>query len=879
MRITKPLSRLKSIQALFLAAMALLIIILSVPLLWSGVTIITTLTHQYGGEIITEKLHSLIDPINRRYDTLARVGLEDSASHRQEILDNALLDLAGYRYKESGSVFVVSTDATLILSADFQGADSPDFPPFFANLQGDFSTFKYKVAGKARIGVATYYPPWDSYIGLSLDKNELLAPKNRFIRITLLVLAIVVIIASLFGLAIHYLLILPILRLTHFADQVTNAQHGNEIPGHFILELATLKKDIMHMVATLVSREERYRAVFNAPGDAIFIHEAATARIIEVNKAVQTLYGYDQTEALKLNVEDLSSGVSPYTRAEAEKRIAMVPQAGPQRFEWHARRKTGELFWVDVDLQSFGYGDDLCVLAVVRDIEARKKAALDLAAEKEQLAITLRSIGDGVITTDQQGKVILLNKVAEDLTGWSQSEAAGRPLPEIFQLINSRNNEPCPDPAQEVLKGGRQLELAKHTTLVARNGTRRAISDSTAPIHNPDGELVGVVLVFRDVTEKLRTEQELHKIKKLESISVLAGGIAHDFNNLLTAILGNINLARLSAEGGSQLDNLLEQAEKASLRAQNLTRQLLTFARGGEPVRQHTDLAEIIQDNAAFTLRGSAISYQFEPPHDLWPVDIDPGQIGQVIQNIILNARQAMEPGVGHIEITAKNCQFCHEITVPAESCVQVSIRDTGPGIPTEVIDSIFDPYFSTKELGSGLGLAISHSIIKKHDGVLLVSSTEGQGTVFTLKLPVSQGTKAPSLPRQEHKKAQTPLKVLVMDDEEMLCKLAVQIFSILGHRVQTVVDGEQALASYQEARAQGEPFDVVIMDLTIPGGMGGKEAVTKILEVDSAAKVIVASGYSNDPVMADYKRYGFVGMLGKPYRLSDLEKVLADIL
>jgi PAS domain S-box-containing protein len=869
----------KSIQTLFLAAITLLIVVLSVPLLLSGVQIITDQTSQFGTEILTEKLHALVEPIDRRYQTLARVGLEDSAGHRQEIKESALQNLAAFRYKATGTVFVINANRSITLSRDFSDPDSPLFADFFAALGKERATIAYQAAGHERIGAVRYYPPWDAFIGLAMDRDELFAPRARFVRLNLVVLAVVVLIALLFTLAIHHFLITPLLRLSRFAGQVSTGNLEAEIPGRFILELAVMKEDIIHMVATLISREEKYRAVFNAPGDAIFIHERASGRIIEVNQAVGEMYGYSPQETLGMHIGDLSSGRHPYTLAEASKRVSAITTAEAQRFEWQARRKNGELFWVDVALRAFDYGHTPCVLAVVRDIEAQKRAALELAAEKERLAITLRSIGDGVITTDDKGCVVLVNRVAERLTGWSQQEAAGRPLAEVLTLVEADSGDRCPDPAQAVLRCGCRLELAQHTVLVGRDNSRTPIADSAAPIYDPRSAVVGVVLVFRDITEKLRTEQEQLKIKKLESVGVLAGGIAHDFNNLLTAILGNINLARLAAAPDSQLARLLTQAEKGSLRAQHLTQQLLTFAKGGEPVRQAADLGDIIRDNADFVLRGSAIGFSFNPPADLWPVDIDPGQIGQVIQNIILNARQALPLEGGRIEVLAQNCPAClpGSGTQPAP-CVRLTITDNGPGIPPEHLDKIFDPYFTTKEAGSGLGLAICHAIITKHKGVLTVQTTEGSGTEFTLKLPVATGPPAQAA-TSERPPSQRRLKILVMDDEEMLRTLALDIFALLGHEAQAVPDGDAALVAYQQAMAAATPFDLVIMDLTIPGGMGGKEAVKKILALNPQAKVIVASGYSNDPVMANYQKYGFAAMLVKPYLTRDLEEVIHHIL
>mgnify|MGYP005838571329 CR=1 FL=1 len=867
----------KSIRSLFLAAIILLIATVSLPLLVSGVKIINSITYQFGLENLHDKMQSCLEPINLHYQTLTRVGLEDSRSHRQEIKDEAYAFLRSYQYKETGSVFVVSREGDLIISTDFSDTTSADYRRFIDKLQPDTDTIEYQVGGRQRIGVVRYYRPWQSYIGLAMDRRELFAPRDLFVKINVIVLAVVLAIAALFTLAIHLLLIRPIIRLSHFADQLSKGDLQARVRGRFILELATMKADIIRMVATLISREEKYRAVFNAPGDAIFIHDAGSGKILEANNTVAEMYGYDPMEILQVTVGDISAGYHPYTMEEAAKRVARVESRRPQRFEWHARRRSGELFWVDVSLRGFDFGGRHCVLAVVRDIEAQKEAARELAAEKEQLAITLRSIGEGVITTDAKGDVILVNRVAEHLTGWNQAEAAGRPLVDIFKTIHTESGRLNPDPSREVLRKGIQAELLLESMLVARDGTRRYIADSAAPIRNLSSEVVGVVLVFRDISEKLRMEQEILKIKKLESVGVLAGGIAHDFNNLLAAILGNINLARRQCSDHAHGDQLLSEAEKACLRARNLTQQLLTFSKGGEPVRQTSDLAEIIRDNAGFVLRGTPVALSFNPPPDLRQVEIDPGQIGQVIQNIVLNARQAMQTQGDLVEIEADNCRNCREPEFSSD-CVRITIRDNGPGMEQPLLDKIFDPYFTTKEKGSGLGLAICHSIIKKHGGIIQVNSEPGQGTVFTLKLPASkQESHRPPAP-VDQPAGPNRLKILIMDDEQMIRSLAMEIFTALGHEPHTTPDGASALAAYAEAMNLGTPFDLVIMDLTIPGGMGGKEAVGKILAMNAAARVVVASGYSNDPVMAHYHDHGFVGMLVKPFRIVDLEKVIAEI-
>jgi PAS domain S-box-containing protein len=515
---------------------------------------------------------------------------------------------------------------------------------------------------------------------------------------------------------------------------------------------------------------------------------------------------------------------------------------------------------------------------VCTDITSRKAAENKLAAEQERLAVTLRSIGDGVITTDTAGHIVLLNKVAEQLTGWSQQEALGKPLEEVFHL-STRGHEQHQNPVETVLYTGQSFTFAEQTVLVSRQGQELFIADSGAPIRDNDSNIIGVVLVFRDVTHQLKLEAESLKAKKLESVGVLAGGIAHDFNNILAAILGNINLARLDAGLGEETQKLLADAEKASLRAKDLTRQLLTFAKGGAPVKETSSLQEVIQDSAIFVLHGENVACHYEFPDDLWLVDIDKGQISQVIQNIIINANHAM-PNGGVINITCENIDASADPQLSFDGYhVKISISDNGIGIPAEAIDKIFDPYYSTKSDGSGLGLAICHSIIIKHNGYISVQSRAGIGSTFTLYLPRSEKT---TIQKQEElvvKKAKSLAKILVMDDEQMVRDVAEKMLVRLGHAVVLAADGEEALHLFTESMNSGRPFDLIIMDLTIPGGMGGQKAVQEMLRFDPQAKVIVSSGYSNDPILANFKEYGFCSAIVKPYQLLELSRVISQFI
>jgi PAS domain S-box-containing protein len=514
---------------------------------------------------------------------------------------------------------------------------------------------------------------------------------------------------------------------------------------------------------------------------------------------------------------------------------------------------------------------------------ASNESKKNIAKEKEQLSVTLRSIGDGVITTDIEGKIIFINKVAEQLTGWSNGDARGRPFPEVFNIINEKTGRKCTSPVSKVLVLGRIIALANHTALITKTGTQISIADSGAPIRDQKSKVIGVVIVFRDITHEKKIEEELVKIKKLECVGVLAGGIAHDFNNILSAILGNIELASYRVEKDDRTVSLLSEAQKATKRAAKLTQQLLTFSKGGDPIKEETSLIGLIRESADFVLHGSQVSCDYSFPDNLWMVNADSGQVGQVIQNITLNAKHAMPEG-GKVKVSCRNVENAAAeslLNIHDERFVCIKIHDSGVGIPQEITDKIFDPYFTTKQEGSGLGLAICHSIINKHDGHITVQSIPGKGTTFTIYLPAVPYTTADTTAPNtlETKQVVKSARIMVMDDDELIRDVVQEQLSTLGHEAVLVVDGEQAINKYQELQDSDMPIDLVIMDLTIPGGMGGQEAARKLLQITPEAKIIVASGYSNDPVMANYRKHGFHAAIAKPFDLEELRNGIETAL
>ena len=362
-------------------------------------------------------------------------------------------------------------------------------------------------------------------------------------------------------------------------------------------------------------------------------------------------------------------------------------------------------------------------------LEAEHQKALlqeSLAEEKERLLVTLRSIGDGVIATDVTGRIALMNKVAEDLTGWSYADASNRPLLEVFAIINHVTREPCDNPVDRALKTGDIIELAHNTALISRNGRDRVIADSAAPIRHHDGTIIGVVLVFRDITDELKMEETLQRAQKLESIGVLAGGITHDFNNLLSGVIGYVDQAYAFAdEGGArQAAQALGKTRRLFERAKYLTARLLTFSKGGAPVCKIQPIDKFVTEWVEFALSGSNISALFTFEEDLWLCSFDENQISQVIQNITINARQAMHAGIIEVEIANIPLNKAPSSLLPGDY-LRISIRDHGSGIEQEHLPRIFDPFFTTKGEGSGLGLAISYAIVKNHFGTIEVDFSE----------------------------------------------------------------------------------------------------------------------------------------------------------
>jgi PAS domain S-box-containing protein len=661
------------------------------------------------------------------------------------------------------------------------------------------------------------------------------------------------------------------------------------------------------MEEELRQNEERHRSLFEGSLDAVMLVDPESGRIVDANPAASDLLLLWSREMVGLHHEELYPFRLRRRASEGFSRI-VNEQDMDHPEETIVLCSDGTEKPVEAMAHLIQIDGRLVVYLVFRDISEQKMSAdaLRQAAERYRrlfddspislweedysaVKTHIEKLRDRGVTdfrkyfeghqeeVEQCAAMVRVVDVNEATLRMYEAESKEDFLEGLGRIFTEKSYEVFREGLIAIAEGKTSFEgEAVNRTLKGRS---RDIQIRWTIPKDAERTLGRLLVSIIDVTERTRMEQELGNIQRLQALGVLAGGIAHDFNNILTAVLANISMARFYGALDEETSQMLADAEKASLRAKGLTQQLLTFAKGGEPIKKTVPMAPFLRDTVLFALSGSSARCEFSMPEGLWVIQADEGQLGQAVQNLVINADQAMPEG-GVIRICAENVVVGERERGRLEPGrhVKVSVGDEGSGIPRDQIEKIFDPFFTTKERGRGLGLAIVFSVVQRHGGHVEVESSLGEGTVFHVYLPAS-GTSAGPTESSHKEPPGGEGRVLVVDDEEMVRKSAGEVLGRLGYETEFARDGTEGIELYTDAMRRRRPFDVVIMDLTIPGELGGKKALKVFKDLDPKAKVIVSSGYSDDPVMSRYREYGFHGVLVKPYNVGDLATEIQRVL
>lgn len=590
------------------------------------------------------------------------------------------------------------------------------------------------------------------------------------------------------------------------------------------------------------------------------------------NKAFQEYFGLKHVNYMGKTVFDL-----PISREEAmlhhRADVELMRLPGTKTYEASASCPDKSIRYTIAKKATFHKADGTIggIIGVITDITELKKAEEALKESKARFEDLSEASFETVIFIEN-GIIIDVNQRFYEMFGYSDNEIIGRSVLEtIVPGVRALSKEMIAEQSGETYE----------TIGLKKDGTTFPIEIRTRELHLRGRNIR--ISVIRDLKEQKNMEEEVLKSKNLQSVGTLAGGIAHDFNNLLMAIVGNISLAKMHASQDKKITEFLSEAERIAFMGKNLTQQLLTFSRSGEPIRKIVMVGTMLREVTDKILGTSPVRPRYDIPMDLFPVEVDEDQMKQVIQNMVMNANEAMPSG-GTIVISCENVNITPQNKLPLikEDHVKISIHDEGVGIPEENLSKIFDPYFTTKGMGSqkgvGLGLAICYSIIRNHNGYILVDSAPGKGATFQIYLPATKKDII-EVCIEEKPARHGRGRILIMDDEEMILKIAKELLQFMGYEVTTAQNGEETIGFYRQSKELKKPFDAVVLDLAIPGGKGGKEVMHELISIDPHVRAIISSGYLNDPVVKDYKNYGFSGMLTKPYEANELDDKLQDII
>ncbi len=631
----------------------------------------------------------------------------------------------------------------------------------------------------------------------------------------------------------------------------------------------SMQKSYYPELMSKVQELKRFRDMLDHINDLLLLVELPEGRIFDLNKTAASVLGYESEEMRGMHLSDL---FDEEMGKKVNAHLFTSNNAGGV-LEVDIRHKNGDFISAQLNTTVVQENEEHLGILVIRDITESVQTRNALVRQRAYFEQLFANAPVGIALLDKKGKVLDVNACFEEMFGYIREELIGNDVDLL--LASGDMMEEARNFTRKVDSGEK---VSGETWRTRKDGELVRVNLQGFPIYF-QGEVSGVIGLYEDISEKKRLEQEMVKSQKLESIALLAGGIAHDFNNLVSGLMANLSMVRFYEKNNKQVLDVLTKAENACLRARDMTQQLLTFSKGGEPVRNVFYLQGPLQQTVDFALSGSNVLCKMDIDEDLRPLFADQGQINQVIQNLVINADQAMAGG-GELIIRARNIDLDKGTVLPLEpgKYVLLIVSDNGAGINQQYLDRIFDPYFSTKDEGSGLGLAIVFSIVNKHGGWIQVFSEPGQGTDFYIYLPATEREEEEKL-CAETDKEWTKARILFMDDEKDLAEATSNLLREIGYEVTTVYNGREVMDEYSRQLNSGEPYDVVVMDLTVPGNMGGRETLRELLRIHPDVRAIASSGYSNDPVMARFSDYGFQAALPKPYKIEELDRVTQEVL
>jgi PAS domain S-box-containing protein len=804
----------------------------------------------------------------------------------QLLSPNALGGIRNERIGETGYLYIFDTSRLMIMHPRDERVLKRDVPPganrlFDAALKGFEGIGETVNSRGVRMLVSMKRIPGTQWIiGAQQSSTEAFAPLKEAKKRTVLGILTAALLAAVVGIVMVRRITDPISKLRlaasdfggpDFETRLNHMPSAGEL-GELTETLKHMSRKLSQTMSSLKRATRDWERTFDTVPDAVFLIDqnhgvfrlnSAASRLVDLpftraigRKCYELLHGLDHAPAHCLHKETLTSG--RIARAEFD---GMIP---------------GRVLEITSSPLAEDSGDIVGAVLVARDITAQKEANRAIRESEERYRDIVENSLDAIFTCDRYGRHISCNQAMCEILGYGRNEIIGMGLTEMTDPDTARTLQMDFDRLYDT-----GIPLRDVSYEVISKDSRRIILRGNVRLMSKGGMKMGLLGIMRDVTEQQVLEAHLQRTEKLEAIGTLAGGIAHDFNNILTAIMGHLNLAKLYTDQKDRLTKTLSEAEKAVLRAAGLTRQILTFSKGGEPVKEVIAISPLVQEAASMALgRASRCTYETLYEEDLPAVEADRGQLIQVLTNLLINARQAMPDG-GLIQVRAgkRNVRTKDRVgTLPEGTYVYVVVKDQGVGIPSRSLHRIFDPFYTTKQEGSGLGLATCHSILTRHGGHIEAASTPGEGTAFTFYLPAKDALPE-RLEERRDRFEKGEGRILVMDDEEPILVVVAHALKGAGYDVDTARDGAGAVALFRIAMEEQNPYHAVILDLTIPGGMGGLETIKALKTMDGAVKGIVSSGYSHDPVMSNPLKYGFSGAMQKPYKLTDLTAILRELV